>query len=398
MNRIWKIFSIGIIAAAAVLLGISPTSDGRAESWAAETIELCGNRVSDTVSCYALALEKATARYGQKYGFMLMHVLRDYDLKADQGCHFLAHGIGNGAYERDPSKWKEALRSISSECSNGAIHSILERVWIDEASAGISNVSAMERVCEEAQRGDCVHFIGHYALIMSRGDVDSSITTCGLLSKGGGRASCYSGIFMEHIAPIGTRFVDTKENRTELEVKMEALIGICQKLSGEQQTACWRVLPYGFIHITPTKKIFDICNAAPRDDLRERCREYIVFMRAIKYPATLPSLYKTTCANDPDENFAPRCLFTIAYTTVSYSPNRSIETVAFCSSLKTEERRPCLSGIQAAAVAADSRTRHSINKACQNAPAEFQSYCIAKNMYGIMGDKDTGVPGFMIFL
>ncbi len=62
-------------------------------------------------SCYASQFQSEALISGPVTAFNILHALQKVD-PSSQGCHLIAHGIGRGTFEREPSKWQEYVNNI----------------------------------------------------------------------------------------------------------------------------------------------------------------------------------------------------------------------------------------------------------------------------------------------
>lgn len=120
-------------------------------------------------------------------------------------CHPAAHAIGRAALKRFKGDVGGAFAAGDSTCNSGYYHGILQ----DElAGADASAVDKLvSRVCDGASMqisafllNQCLHGLGHGAMILRSYDLPRALGICDALEVGGERQGCYGGVFMENFS------------------------------------------------------------------------------------------------------------------------------------------------------------------------------------------------------
>ncbi len=365
-----------------------------AERRATSYVEYCSLNATDPIACYANELRKETARKGYTHGFLLLSILERYDPRVVRDCHFLAHGIGHGTYERNPGGWGEAFRAIPSTCSNGAAHGMFERAD-DDGRVGKLDANTIRSMCGASEYNDCAHIAGHYVLIENIGNVRAAIATCQLLD-GRMERRCYQGVFMENVLPIAEHFVDSPERRRELRAKEYSLIELCRTVDGRAQAACWQTIPLAFSRTTSLPETLAVCEQAPDDRSRLLCKNYTAFLYTLGGRETLESSYATLCTEKitgRDPGFAFLCPSIVAASSAERYPGETPAVIEFCSKLDGPiDRTMCFAGIGRAIQTMNEYDRKASVRACAGAPRALQTTCAGLNPWA--GGTDARLSHF----
>jgi hypothetical protein len=150
--------------------------------------------------CYSKKFYQITLKYGHETAFSILDRLVSQKPEYSY-CHFFAHAIGHGAYEKDPANWRNTLNSISQTCSYGAFHGILEQYayTLQSKEENITDKKVLQGICD-GKMGSCPHILGHIILVYEEADVVKSVGTCQAF-KDESYKWCLNGVFMEHTYP-----------------------------------------------------------------------------------------------------------------------------------------------------------------------------------------------------
>ena len=203
-NQILKLFDIlqksnrESIAQFAALQDIPKAS---VEEIANQTKKECKDadlpRGVDELNCYAEQFEDISIKYGSKYAFKVLSALQKIDKEA-LNCHFIAHGIGWGAYKKHKNDLGTQITSMDTSCSYGAIHGILEQ-YIATLPEGKLNKNYLTDICGSNPNANCVHGIGHIILVETKGDMEAAVELCSAFQQEGPHQMCLNGAYMEHM-------------------------------------------------------------------------------------------------------------------------------------------------------------------------------------------------------
>ena len=316
-------------------------------------------------SCYAKELSDIAFQHGSDYAFKVLFDVQKKDLDA-KNCHFIAHGIGWGAYKRNPDDWQNLIATSSAKCSYGAQMGTIEAYA--ENSGNKITKEFVPTICGQNPRSfDCNHAVGHVLLVETQGDRKEAGELCYGINIQSQRFACLSGLFMEHMLAFGladhgyvpeSRKRDWPNRITEFE-------NLCREHEGDEATACWREISHvafaKFQH--DPKKIFDFCNLAPLNEGAKQCKRHSLAEIAGARKLDLGSL-RSICAiqqpeNDPE--FEKDCYLQLVGIKLNFVPAKEArDAVDFCSSLDEEFRSSCF------------------EKLCQSAPEEFKDVCFTR--------------------
>jgi len=125
----------------------------------------------------------------------------DYLEQRYQRCHGQAHGLGKAvfAHSKDINK---ALRTCGNRCTNACMHGVVSEAFGGKELEEIT--SKMTGFCKEGEMsklhkpGNCAHGIGHALMIITKHDIDRSLSGCEEFSTPGMDYYCATGVFMEY--------------------------------------------------------------------------------------------------------------------------------------------------------------------------------------------------------
>ena len=124
-------------------------------------------------------------------------------------CHRIVHRIGAAALARDPERPGVAIAAGQSDCSSGYYHGVMQHVFLGlEEQTATAIASAGAEICndplirrERFTQMNCLHGIGHGALIVTEYDLADGLAICAAISDPWSREWCYSGVYMENVLP-----------------------------------------------------------------------------------------------------------------------------------------------------------------------------------------------------
>ena len=124
-------------------------------------------------------------------------------------CHRIVHRIGAAALARDPERPGIAIAAGQSDCTSGYYHGVMQHVFLGlEEQTATAIASAGVEICndplirrERFTQMNCLHGIGHGALIVAEYDLADGLAVCAAINDPWSREWCYSGVYMENVLP-----------------------------------------------------------------------------------------------------------------------------------------------------------------------------------------------------
>ena len=331
---------VGIISFAVTNFFFSPETS---EASALRIVQACKNRPKET--CYALQLRDVANAKGAEPAFEILFAMQQLDPFA-LGCHFMAHGIGLGAYARDPEHWQTLIRTMNRACSYGGIHGVLER-YIGTFPDGKLTPEVIPEICGEEPIADCNHIVGHLILVMTDGDVSQALNFCKIFRSPDQLSFCATGVFMEFSTALN--LIEHKlapESWKNWPLRVPEIVKLCNSQAEEIFTiVCWEESVHAALekYHYNAEAIFAFCDDAPIAEARRHCRRHAIGIMAAHYRFNLPaidSMCKIPSADDPD--FEDTCY---GYLTSSWSatiPTAGPAIEAFCHTLEAQYQPTCL--------------------------------------------------------
>lgn len=301
------------------------------------------NRQISKETCYYQEFIKIGEEKGSEYAFEILADLQAIDSDA-QGCHLMAHGIGTGSYRNDPDNWQELIRNISSACSYGGPHGVIEEYFQDSGQKMTKEF--IPQICGSQPRADCNHIVGHLILVETEADIDKGIDLCGAFTDDYQRQFCLTGIFMEYQTAqnlITHGYAPTSWRNWP--ARVPELEKVCRSYDGENAVACWKEISHAVIAKLrgDPQKVFDFCNSAQIVEGALECKHHSIGIMAASHRFDLENL-KSMCLipqkNEPD--FEGQCYLQLVSSTLSTIPDGKDKVESFCRGLSDKYRNDCL--------------------------------------------------------
>ena len=322
-------------------------------------------------ACYSGEFEKLATRVGPTQSFKTLTLLQERDPGAN-GCHFIAHGIGYGTYEGNPGAWRESFRSISGECTYGAMHGLIER-GVAELPNGLGS-DVLPTVCGMSPRADCNHIVGHLVLIETRRNIEKAIGLCEALGAERQVSFCLSGVFMEEETAVNLiRHGYADESALDWRARAPELTKLCARQTGAAARECWTE----FAHIAVAASDGDAAGAfrwcgyggAYTTDCSLHAigilgaTEQFDFARApaICGLSTLSPQFKNTC------------YASLAGSALSSKPALAREAVRYCGNLSDEFKRSCFGVVEGSL--RDVMKPRTMRSLCADVPIPYRNFC-----------------------
>lgn len=124
-------------------------------------------------------------------------------------CHRIVHRIGAAALARDPEHPGAVIAAGQSDCTSGYYHGVMQHVFLGlEEQTATAIAQAGVDICadplirrERFTQMNCLHGIGHGALIVAEYDLADGLAICAAIRDPWSREWCYSGVYMENVLP-----------------------------------------------------------------------------------------------------------------------------------------------------------------------------------------------------
>lgn len=336
-------------------------------------------RTMNKETCYSKKFEDISFNNGANYAYKVLFELQKMDKDA-LGCHFIGHGIGYGAYKRNPEDWQKQINTINPACSYGSVHGTIE-LYVDDLPEGKFTKELLPTLCGPKPRADCNHIIGHLTLVETRGDIDKGLDMCSIFKDDRQRFFCLTGVFMEHQTALNLiNHGLAPKSWLNWPARVDDLEIMCRSYKGENATACWKEISHAalmkFKH--DPKKIFDFCNSAQVERGAWECKRHSLGIINAAKNYDIESLKNICTIKQPpnDPRFEGDCYINLVSSKLYTLPAQQVkDTIPFCASLKTEFRSSCFRQIGRALIA-QSTSKNLIEEICSTAPTEFKTQCL----------------------
>lgn len=299
-------------------------------------------------TCYSKQFIEVSLAHGPQFAFEALASLQQKDQDAI-GCHLIAHGIGTGAYKRDPANWQDMLRTINSSCSYGAIHGILEN-YVATLPGGHLTKQIIPTICGENPRADCNHSIGHLLLVEASGDIRKGLDLCKVFdSDKVQQFHCQTGIFMEYQTALNlVAHGLASQDWLNWPSRVDDLEKTCRSYQGTDAVACWKEITHAALakfNYDP-KTIFDFCSSAQVVDGAKECRRHAIGIVSANTRFDLSGLkYMCDLPQKLDPTFKADCYVQMAASDISTLPNDTEKVRVFCESLEQQFQPSCLAQV-----------------------------------------------------
>lgn len=326
-------------------LFISDTPDKEALRVYEICLDLKGSKFREIQHCYSEVFYFIAKNKDQKFAFNTINSLLSNPLNKVKACHLMAHGVGNGIYDKNPGDWQNAIGKASSECSYGEIHGILEGY----SSSGTNPFEKQKitEICAKNHDPACYHGLGHVLIVQMGNDLKKAADLCYVLSDKGASDNCQKGVFMENM--IGQSLEDhgliTAERRKFFYNHLDEFKTLCESQTNPDFIrACWTET----IHASVTKfhgdaqKVFEFCALAQTPDAAMGCRLHSLAELVPRNnfdPFKAQYMCKIPIINEP--NFERDCYNMIVSVIMANSPSKINEISKFCAYLGPEFESQC---------------------------------------------------------
>lgn len=321
------------------------------EKHAQDLVQKCDDTKKVRATCYEESFGEITRSKGLEYSLGLLSALQQFDASSS-GCHFIAHVIASEEVRKDPDNWEEVVKKVPIDaCTGGFLMGILEgrsfgddhdHVEMDEAS-----IAQLCRLVKETGGGDisdvtCAHTMGHLVYVGVAGDVSKSVAICEQ-TESIYTYECLSGVFMEHeyrrnLAEHGIGKPLPWNRKT-----LVSQIGLCQSYNGLTAKACWREISHMFISLSQfdAAKVFDGCNAAPSEEIRDVCYMHAVGVMTLASEFDSGRLVSLCSPYKESEEKSGRCVALVVEALLGTTAQHAEKAVQFCKSVSQSSMQIC---------------------------------------------------------
>lgn len=354
-----------------------------AEVAAEKAFEICtdlrGTKFREAQHCYSEVFYFVAKQNSQKFAFNTISVLVKNPKNLTKACHLMAHGVGNGIYDKNPENWQDEIGKASSECSYGEIHGILEGY----SSSGNNpfDKKKIPDICIKNNDPACYHGLGHVLIVQTGNDLKKAANLCYVLSEHGAADNCQKGVFMENM--IGQSLEDhglvTAERRKFFYTHLDEFEKLCAAQTNKDFIkACWTET----IHASVTKfhgsaeEVFDFCAKAQLPQAAAGCRLHSLAELVPRNgfdPFKAAYMCKIPIENEP--GFEKDCYNMIVSVIMANSPNKIDSASSFCLSLGPEFEHQCVYMVKRQVNLLRAQDPDKADSLCQNGKSEAQVVC-----------------------
>ena len=291
----------------------------------------------------------------------------------------MAHGVGNGIYDKNPENWQDEIGKASSECSYGEIHGILEGY----SSSGNNpfDKNRIPEICAKNHDPACYHGLGHVLIVQMGNDLQKAAKLCYELSAQGASDNCQKGVFMENM--IGQSLEDHGLVSAERRKFFFNHLPEFEKLCATQTNpdfirACWTET----IHASVTKfhgdagKVFEFCALAQTPDAAKGCRLHSLaelVPRSGFDPFKAQYICKIPVTNEP--GFEGDCYYMIANVIMANSTSKLGQATNYCLGLDQEYSGACVATVKRQLRLLKAQDPEKADAICQNSGGLGQTVC-----------------------
>lgn len=342
-------------------------------------------------SCYSKKFINIALQNGQKQAFEVLGILQTLDQSAI-GCHFISHGIGLGTYQRDPKNWQKNIREVSSSCTYGAVHGIIE-AYVSSLPDRKLDKKLIPEICGEEPRADCNHIIGHLLLLETQGNIDKAVDLCQVFKEERQLHFCLTGVFMEYqTAENLIAHGYAPESWHDWPARLPELEQTCLLYQGENGVSCWEEIVHAAAatYGGDAKKVFEFCSRAPIEKGAKMCRRHGTGIIAGPSDYNFGALKDMCLLPQPDDiDFERDCYDYLISGIIATNSNLAYSVIDACATLKSDFQHRCYSMVGAVLRDSQAKSKEEIDKICKRAPSEeFFNNCNGTQISDIPRNAD----------
>lgn len=247
----------------------TPDSGKDARNFILTAINDCYKK-EGTNGCYKRLAQDIFARFPAN---LIFRIFEENESRPEMftNCHEVMHYIGRDIYRKEGSV-PNALGSCSHVCFEGCLHGVTEGFVLEKhLSIGTGNdeqiASEIPTICgkreayEKTQLFDqCIHGIGHAAMLLTENDVPRALKLCDFLRVVMENELCYSGVFMENSNS------STNKDHPSKYVKANDPFYPCAILEEKYRKMCYELQSFKLIEFIKNdwQKTFTMCSKIDR--------------------------------------------------------------------------------------------------------------------------------------
>ncbi len=234
-------------------------------------------------TCYAKAFILLTNKSDFSHVYQTLLSIQDLDPRA-RDCHFIAHVIASSEVSKDPTSWPKILSQVDfNTCSGGFIHGVIETRSAFDPTFKLDQKN-MTAMCDSIKRIkndsiidglDCIHFMGHLAMVDVKGNVAEALKICQQFPAGENQQQdqCFGGVFMENETKEDlvlhglASYIDWNPKTIQDEENL------CQTFTGQEYRSCYRELFRMYTKVYPNDPqiIYQKCYQASDAETAKEC-------------------------------------------------------------------------------------------------------------------------------
>lgn len=390
------VFLVSIAIGFAALRFFNPAEVGQSKTVVEDSQRIlreCKNS-NELERCYGEQFLELGKKVKLDHALSVFHAVQNADPRA-KSCHFISHKISQAEVVKNPQKWLGIFENLDlSECSRGFFHGAIEGYIqydpefeltaksITEICSKVSK-SAKKKLSEATANGLCVHAVGHMLLVQAEGDINNGIDVCARLPKTH-KSYCYDGIFMENTNRENLTMHGLSDDLEWNEENTMQVQELCEKYSGRIASSCWESIAdmYGNIAYGDSARLYQLCQAAPELNDREKCYAkgsgFMAFLAASRAGASDKTII-SLCKEAPEViALTQSCIQQVVSYVLNSSVSYAEKLVPFCNQFPAGGREFCFSESFRILSAHSSGV---LNNFCKIIPSDQQTRCKMKISY-----------------
>ncbi|MER5867380.1 hypothetical protein [Kitasatospora sp. NPDC002040] len=112
-------------------------------------------------------------------------------------CHPIAHELGHTAVKRYHADFQKVISFPHETCAAGYLHGAVEEML----NASANPEEDLLKLCAPANKGPCIHGVGHGTMFVAKQDVAKARALCNKFPTDSRKITCSEGLFMQLFGP-----------------------------------------------------------------------------------------------------------------------------------------------------------------------------------------------------